>query len=147
VTEFPHGYGAYSEYRTRYTYDVLDRLTQVQDALGNVTTLTYNGAGWKTSLTDPDMGAWSYRYDKAGRRVQQQDAQQQRTCTYYDRAGRVTGTQYLPTDCPASPPTPQHVALSYDSCANGVGQMCSQTMTYSVSHTITLTYDTLGRLN
>jgi YD repeat-containing protein len=51
---------------TRYSYDLRDRLTQVTDAKGNLTTIGYDTLGRKTSMSDPDMGAWSYAYDPNG---------------------------------------------------------------------------------
>jgi RHS repeat-associated protein len=147
VSEFPNGWSGGVEYRTRYGYDVLDRLIQVQDAKGSLTTLAFNGAGWKTSMTDPDMGTWSYTYDLAGRLLQQKDALGQRTCNYYDRMNRVVGVQYLTIDCPATQPSSTHVTMSYDTCPHGAGQVCSQTTTYGTKHSIVETYDAHGRLS
>ena len=45
------------------------RLLTVQDHASNQTTLTYDLLGRKTSMNDPDMGAWQYRYDAAGNLV------------------------------------------------------------------------------
>ena len=53
-------------YRTRYTYDVLSRLTNVQDQAGNQTTLTYDAFGRKAQLGDP-VGGVAHR----GHRQQQ----------------------------------------------------------------------------
>ncbi|MFZ2423772.1 MAG: hypothetical protein WA029_21775, partial [Anaerolineae bacterium] len=58
-----------SEYRTRYSYDVAGRLLTVQDHASNQTTLTHDLLGRKTSMNDPDMGAWQYRYDAVGNLV------------------------------------------------------------------------------
>ncbi|MGB2774981.1 MAG: RHS repeat domain-containing protein, partial [Anaerolineae bacterium] len=73
-----------SEYRTRYTYDVAGRLLTVQDHASNQTTLTHDLLGRKTSMNDPDMGAWQYRYDAAGNLMKQRDARYQAICFYYD---------------------------------------------------------------
>jgi YD repeat-containing protein len=67
-----------------YGYDELDRLTTVQQVnrvdapkLENVfatTALTYDLAGRKTGMTDPDMGAWTYTYDALGNLLTQPDS-------------------------------------------------------------------------
>src|SRR3972149_3760108 len=44
---------------TRYTYDPLNNLTRVTDALANTTVITYNALSRKTDMFDPDMGKWS----------------------------------------------------------------------------------------
>src|SRR5205823_6006282 len=45
---------------TTYGYSVADQLTAVTDAAGNPTSITYDTLGRKLSMSDPDMGAWSY---------------------------------------------------------------------------------------
>ena len=69
-------------YHTAYSYDVSDRLSGVTDSAGNVTTMTYDLLGRKTAMTDPDMGTWSYRYDKNDNLIEQTDANLQRACFY-----------------------------------------------------------------
>ena len=59
---------------TRYEYSVADELTKVTDAAGNITTISYDELGRKTSMTDPDMGSWSYSYDAVGNLIEQTDA-------------------------------------------------------------------------
>ena len=56
-----------------YTYDEADRLTNA--LYGSATTeLWYDLAGRKTSMTDADMGNWSYTYDALGNLKTQTDA-------------------------------------------------------------------------
>ena len=52
------------------------------------TTMGYDALGRKTSMSDPDKGAWSYDYNAAGELVKQTNA---RGCTlsYYDARGRL----------------------------------------------------------
>jgi RHS repeat-associated protein len=85
VTEFVPG----SEYRTRYTYDTLGNLTQVRDALGNTTVITYNTLSQKTAMIDPDMGAWKYEYDAAGNLITQTDALNNALWFKYDPLNRL----------------------------------------------------------
>ena len=78
------------EYRTRYTYDKLGRLTNVRDHVGNMTTLVYDAYGRKEQMSDPDMGTWQYRYDAAGNLVQQIDGNNNLIDFEYDGLNRLT---------------------------------------------------------
>ncbi|MEW5869815.1 MAG: RHS repeat domain-containing protein [Chloroflexota bacterium] len=49
-----------------YSYDALDRLVQVDNNGQYTTSLSYNYAGRKTQMIDPDMGTWQYGYDTLG---------------------------------------------------------------------------------
>jgi len=51
---------------TRYEYDPLKEITKVTDDKGNVTTVTYDMAGRRTAINNPDTGLVQYRYDSAG---------------------------------------------------------------------------------
>lgn len=86
VTEFNTG-GA--SYNTAYAYDKQGNLTQTTDSLGNTTWITYNLAGWKTAMTDPDMGTWSYAYDSVGNLQSQSDARNQTLYFKYDDLNRL----------------------------------------------------------
>jgi RHS repeat-associated protein len=88
-----------------YTYDALGTmLTATYGHLGETpitTTITYDSAGRKTFLDDPDMGAWEYKYDALGNLVYQKDAKDQVTCLYYDQLNRLKGKDYqIGGDCP-----------------------------------------------
>ena len=55
---------------TRYTYDRLSQLTQVEDSTrnaANLTTATYNSLGNMVLLKSPDAGQTEWRYDLSGR--------------------------------------------------------------------------------
>ena len=39
--------------------------------------MTYDSLSEKRTMTDPDMGTWTYAYDKAGNLVSQTDAKSQ----------------------------------------------------------------------
>ncbi len=73
-----------------YTYDALDRLIGVEKGSAPETQITYDYAGNKTAMTDPDMGAWSYQYNALGELVKSTDAKLQTTSLTYDAAGRMT---------------------------------------------------------
>ena len=51
------------EATTNYSYDPVNRLTTMTEMGGSSTTVTYNMLGYKTAMTDPDMGTWAYDTD------------------------------------------------------------------------------------
>jgi RHS repeat-associated protein len=129
-----------------YTFDAMDRLIKVVRG-GATTTLTYDFAGRKLTMNDPDMGAWSYAYDAIGNLVRQTDAKGQRTCLYYDAMNRLTGKYYQTTDaCPSSPT--MAVSYSYDAYNTASGQYGRgfRTGMSDSSGSTTWKYDTRGRL-
>ena len=72
---------------TEYSYDTLGNLTQVRAAKGAsgndllgapiTTTMTYDSLSKKRTMMDPDMGYWTYDYDKSGNLTYQTDAKGQ----------------------------------------------------------------------
>ena len=79
-------------------------------------TMSYDLAGRKTGMSDPDMGNWSYAYDALGNLKTQTDAKNQRTCLYYDLLNRLTGKNYLTSGstCPDDAPTAYTTQYFYD---------------------------------
>lgn len=75
---------------TIYQYDQLGNLVRSVDALGNTNILTYTSLGWKTAMTDVDMGHWTYTYDNGGLLLTQTDAKNQTFWFKYDALGRMT---------------------------------------------------------
>ncbi len=95
VIEYTGSADPYAVYATTaYTYDGRDLLTGVTDQAGNVTTIGYDSLGRKTSMADPDMGAWSYAYDPNGTLHTQTDAKGQVITFAYDALDRLTGKTY-----------------------------------------------------
>ena len=87
---------------TEYTYDALGNLTQVVAAKSgtgcpepqgcpekNTTTMTYDSLSKKRSMTDPDMGYWTYDYDKSGNLEYQTDTKGQTIRSRYDGLNRI----------------------------------------------------------
>ncbi len=72
-----------------YAYDALGNQIR-SDASGVVITTTYDLRGRKTSMNDPHMGTWQYRYNALGELRLQQNAKGQLTTIIYDTAGRQT---------------------------------------------------------
>ena len=103
---------------TEYTYDILGNLTQVRaakDASGNnllgssiTTTMTYDSLLKKRSMTDPDMGYWTYEYDKMGNLITQTDAKNQTITFSYDGLNRLTEKIYVNSNLP------ERVVYTYD---------------------------------
>lgn len=115
--------------------------------------MNYDAYGRKTTMTDPDMGAWSYTYDAAGNLISQKDARNNQRCFIYDSLNRpLSRTQdSTPNDpCPATPPTSgiYHLATySYDWAPFGKGQPA--TISWGPTPTQNkdvFYYDNLGRL-
>jgi YD repeat-containing protein len=50
--------------------------------------LTYDKAGGKLTMDDPDLGDWNYAYNALGSMTRQMDAKNQVTCLYYDNLNR-----------------------------------------------------------
>jgi YD repeat-containing protein len=97
-------------YDTSYERDAAGSLTAVTNSLNHVTRISYDMAGRKRAMCDPNMGtpsnvlgcgytsppagAWIYTYNKAGDLTSQKDANYQTTnqllCFDYDSLGRPT---------------------------------------------------------
>ncbi|MEV4511782.1 FG-GAP-like repeat-containing protein [Dactylosporangium sp. NPDC049525] len=76
---------------TTYTYDPLDRLTQVQDQSNNVWATRYNLRGWADQSIDPDRGTTNVvSFDLMGQPVTTTDARNVSITRVYDALGRVT---------------------------------------------------------
>jgi YD repeat-containing protein len=120
------GTNAFTEYSTtKYTYDWAGRLITVEDALGAVTSsIAYDAGGRKTSMTDSDMGAWSYTYQPGTSLLQTQtDARGCVVTLSYDTMDRLTHKTYNgPGACATTP----GVVYRYDEAvANGQGRRTS----------------------
>ena len=122
-----------------YAYDVLDRLKTASMGGGTVI-LEYDPAGRKLSMSDPDLGFWSYVYDAAGNLTRQTDARGCSTDFRYDALDRLVLKSYAgPGACGST----VAVGYSYDSGSNGIGRRSGMT---DVSGTSAWTYDARGRM-
>ncbi len=138
-------------YTTKYTYGrfsypngLLDELTQVTDAAGNVTVLDYDTLGRKIRMSDPDMGKWTYAYDALNNLLEQVDNRGVKTTFTYDMLNRLTRKDYAGP--PGSGiPLPAPVIYTYDDPATpySKGKLSS---IQDGSGTSSFTYDRLGRL-
>ena len=143
---------------TNYTYDALNRLTQVVDPgagttkyaynLNNVlaqvtdprnlaTTYTLDGFGETTTLASPDTGTTTSTYDAAGNLKTRLDARGV-TATYtYDAINRVTRIAY------SNGVTTEAHSFAYDQGTNGKGRLTTLTDT---AGTTRWTYEAHGRV-
>jgi len=81
------------------------------------TTMTYDRAGRKAAMVDPDMGTWRYWYDSAGNLSVQRDARGTLICFFYDGANRLKGKTYPSGGawCAGSDPGTYDTTYTYDS--------------------------------
>ena len=125
---------------TTYTYDAANNLTNITDALGNVRNFTYDGLGDKLTAQDlhasgdSTFGAWSYSYDPASNLISQTDPKSQVITHTYDALNRPLTKSWTGVGT--------QVTDTYDSCTNGIGQLCSASSTAALD---TYAYDVLGR--
>jgi len=131
---------------THYAYDTLGNLLTVTDALGNVTTMSYDVLGRRTGMNDRDMGTWSYQYDPAGNLTQQTDARSCVTTFSYDGLNRLTSKVYSGSlsQCNNTP----DVTYTYDTFASGsnYGKGRRTAMSDTSGGSTTWTYDERGRV-
>lgn len=128
---------------TEYTYDALDRLTQVTDPSGLNTTYHYDGLSDPTGLTSPDTGVTARTYDAAGNVLTATDAKGILVTYTYDAQNRRLSASY--------PDSTQNVAYHYDEANSVTG--CSSS--YPIGHltrivetavTTVYCYDAQGRV-
>lgn len=126
--------------QTEYDYDAQGNLTYTrQRNSANSTTIetrvVFNTRGFKTSMSDPDMGAWSYGYNTFGELLSQTDANGQVTTLTYDKLGRMT------TRAEGAEGT---TTWTYDTASMGLGKLA--TVSAPGSYGETYSYDAYGRL-
>jgi YD repeat-containing protein len=151
VTEYTGTSYKWTRYATTvYGYDLQGNLVRVMDELDNLTEMSYDAFGRKTSMTDPDMGTWNYTYDAAGNLVTQVDAKSQRLCFAYDALNRL---QYKRHDSNGNGCETGDTQLAYygyydnGAGAGKVGQLAEIRWSSSATNDReTFDYDTLGRL-
>lgn len=129
------------------TYDIQDALVKAVDVRGVTTTYTYNGFGDRLSVGSPDRGTWTFTVDGAGRRTGVTDPRGATTAITYDGLDRPTQVIYdstgIATGTVGVIRNTETQTFTYDTCANGVGRLCSMT---DASGTTSYTYDLWGRL-
>ena len=105
-----------------YTYDALNRLTQVKDPQGLNTIYQFDGLNNQTQLSSPDTGIATSTPDAAGNVLTRTDARNVIASYSYDALNRPTGITY---------PTPAlNVTFAYDIAESG----CPSTATFAKGH-------------
>jgi YD repeat-containing protein len=108
-----------------------------------MTTIHYNGFGRKDTMTDPDMGTWSYAYDVLGNLTSQTDARGCVTAVTYDDLNRPLEKTYSgPGACSATP----SVTYTYDSRLAGNDGLGRRTGMSDGSGSTSWFYNQLGQV-
>ncbi|MFD2591013.1 SpvB/TcaC N-terminal domain-containing protein [Aquimarina hainanensis] len=112
-----------SIYETEYNYNTQNLLTKITDAENNVRNISYDGLGRRTQLEDlhssddSQFGVWNFNYDDINL-TSQTDPKGTTTSYTYDQLNRVLTENNSST-------IGVDVTNTYDSCINGIGQLCS----------------------
>ncbi len=129
-------------YTTTYEWNGLKKLIKLTDAAGNIRNFAYDGLGRVTTSedlhapADTTFGIWSYAYDPAGNLSEKTDPSG-KTLTYeYDDLNRVLSED-------SSTEGGIEAEYGYDSCANGIGRLCSSS---NAAVTSEYEYDALGAI-
>jgi RHS repeat-associated protein len=137
--------------QTEYDYDAQGNLTYTRQAgdLGGGTNsqsrileskVWFNLRGFKSQLSDPDMGLWTYEFNSLGETVAQTDAKGQTTSFEYDKLGRLRSRiEKLPNGT-----TELSTTWEYDTALMGIGKLAG--VTASDGYAEWLTYDAVGRV-
>ena len=72
--------------------DALNRVVQVNDAIGGLTTTVYDAASNVQAIVDPDGNRTTYTLDALNRVIQETDPLGHNTTLAYDAASRLTST-------------------------------------------------------
>jgi RHS repeat-associated protein len=134
-------------------YDAFGNLVKTVDPLGFTTTITYTAgtARFKESMTDPDRGTWSYKYDALGQLKTQTDARGKVTAIKYDALGRMTEKTYPGSTTPSASwkHSVSDQGVVHPQCANGLPRLCDGWTGLATARVTSrqLLYDALGRNN
>jgi RHS repeat-associated protein len=120
------------------TYDAHDRPLTVTDPNGGVTTYRYDGFGDLIQLISPDSGKTNFSYDLNGNLTRKKDATGAIVNYTYDALNRVLTAKY-PTDAA------ENVTYTYDESGHGfdVGHLTSLT---DAAGTLSRSYDERGNI-
>jgi RHS repeat-associated protein len=137
----------YAVYATaKYTYDLAGNLTQILHPNDTTaTSFTYDNAGRKTGMTDPDRGSEMYNYDQDGNLVQSMDARGSAGTVFmgYDGLDRPIWRNT------SNSSTGAYQTFTYDSTAGGnvgVGRLTSESFTNgTIGGSRTYAYDGRGQ--
>jgi RHS repeat-associated protein len=120
---------------TVYSYDRMGRLLSAAGPGNLLVESAYDTLGRKLSVSDPDLGNWTFGYSAAGDLTSRRDNASRTTIFRYDEVHRLYRTEY---------PSGQVVTRSYDDPTKpySVGRLSSL---LDPSGSTTFEYDALGR--
>ena len=135
--------------RTKYWYDYQGNLRRTEDNAGNATVVIHDLLGRKKATQDPDKGTWSYGYNHFGDLTSQANANGHTSTISYDGLGRIrtrvdTCASASTGSCTGGSLTEGSTVWTYDTEANGLGQLASVNDTVS-GYMRAVTYDSVGR--
>ena len=148
VTQYPDA-GSYSSFfTTTYTYDSLGNLTDIWDPEYNHTQMTFDSLSRMVSMSDNDIGNWTYGYDANGNLTSQTDANPPSV------GPDVDFTYDLPEDLPGGQGYPVgRLSEVTDASGRTVFQYdrdgrttCQGGTVNGINYTISTAYDRLGRI-
>lgn len=119
---------------TKLAYDANDNLASVQDPRSLTTSYSHDGFGDLTQLVSPDTGTTNNTFDSAGNLRTVTDARSALAAYTYDALNRVTQIAY----------SDETLSYTYDQGTNGIGHLTGAS---DANHSMSWTYDTLGRVN
>jgi len=122
---------------TNYVFDPFGNLVWMQDAVGAITTNTYNIRGFKTASSDPDVGTWTYTPDSLNELVAQTDNNSQTITFDYDKLGRLI-SRLEPEST-----TPTTWVYGTSAVLHDIGRLKS--LSKPDGYTETYTFDAIGR--
>ncbi len=76
-------------FETKYTYDALGNIIQINDPYGNTIEYTYDTLSRKLSEIDSDLGTWQYSYDKNNNLISQTSSKGDVVSIQYDELNRI----------------------------------------------------------
>lgn len=125
----------------QYKYDLLDRLVEVTDPIGQKSTRTYNSLGQIIKEEKAETGLSRYQYTAEGWLLKLTDAKGQEINYTYDDLGRITRKEMLKPN----KQTQHTVLLRYDEATNdnGKGKLTSVQLD---DGSYTYSYDNQGKL-
>lgn len=134
-TSITRGYGTEEVTTETFAYDESGRQVSRTDGNGHTTAYTYNAAGDRTSVTDPEEGKWEWAYDATHDVISETTPRGLTTTIVRDAAGNPEAVSR-----PAPGEATQTTTYDYDS----LGQLKS--MTDPLERTWTYEYDAKGNL-
>jgi RHS repeat-associated protein len=138
-----------------YTYNVDGALTTTTSE-GVTITNTYDDAGRRVSIDDPDKGTWKYTYNALDQLVMQENAKGIKTCFVFDKLGRqierydsYTGTELQAKNQCASGRASKRTLWKFDTADLGnLGSKVKGALHQIINsdgYTETYYYDNFGR--